>query len=218
MAILDDTPTGPHFDPNEFAEAIRTHGHRARIRPRRACPCGDPVTGQPRQDCGSCDNGNLWGDGDEDFVLAPGRKRGDIYDPIGLYMNGMLMLTFRPERTPGHLDRVDLLDAEMIVTQERHAVGDGKERARHRPVLRIEAVDWWNGSAAVSLDPAVLTVDGDGWFTWIESPPPGAPYTLRYATRPAYVVMSPQSRDEGGTKQPYRALCQRLDFFQSAGA
>ena len=219
MAVFADTGLGgPHFDPAEFDEAIRTHGHRAQVRPRRACPCADAVTGQPSVNCPSCDNGSLWGVGAEEWVLIPGRRRGDVYDPIGLYLNGMVIFSFKSTRTPGHLDRIELLDAEMVVNQERHVVDDGKERVRVRPVLRVEAIDAWDGAQAVEVAPASIEVDVTGQITWIDSLPAAhTPYTLRYVTTPAYVLLSPQSRDEGGSKMPYRAIAQRLDFFQSKG-
>ena len=59
-----------------------------------------------------------------------------------------------------------------------------------------------------------FTLDENNAVLWANGPPDGTLYTVRYTARPVYVCWSPESRDEDATKQPYRVIAQRLDFFR----
>lgn len=136
---------------------------------------------------------------------------------------GMVTLTFPSAHTPGHWDRVEFLNAWMVVNNERHhrgavdPVGRSTERLRIYPALAVEYCDALVGGDIVSyVDGADFSVLGDGTVAWVagRGPGNGAQYTLRYRARPTFLVWSPQSRDEGGAKMPYRCQAQRLDFFR----
>lgn len=231
MAITQRTEQ--HFDPEEFDSFIAAHGSDAVWRRARTCPCLDASTRQPSVACPFCRDwpGILWDAGTELRILAPNRQRRDEYEQPGLVERGMLFLTF-PSRagtgpdaisvTPGHLDRIDLSGAaEMVVNDEVHVRGDvdpggrSTERLRLHPSLAVEFCEAIvGGTLTTFVEGTAFTVATNGAITWISGPPNGTQYTLRYRARPSFVVWSPMSRDEGGTKQPYRVLAQRLDFWR----
>ena len=155
------------------------------------------------------------------LALAPGRQRRDVYDQAGAVMEGTLTLTFPSDVTPAHLDQVELLYAVMLVNQEilvrggTDPIGRSTERVRMPSVLAVESCDAIvDGELVPYRSPGDFTVGDDGVVTWVGGPPAGTRYSLRYEARPIYIVWSPQSRDEGAVKQPYRAMAQRLDFFR----
>lgn len=213
----------PHqdFDAAAFDEEIQTHGIAANLRQALTCPCHLDDSRQPKVDCDVCENGIVWGTGIPVDVLIPGRQRKDEYQDLGMWMQGMTYLTMRSTRTPGHLDRVDLLEAEMVVNAELHRVGETKksgestERLRLYNWVRMERVILLDdaGNIADQVEGTHYSVDANGVITWLVAPDPGKQYSLRYVARPSYVIWSPQSRDEAGEKMPYKSLVQRLDFF-----
>lgn len=219
MAVL--TSSGEHFAAAEFDGLLADHGTPVLWRKMRGCPCFDPRSGQAELDCPFCENGILWDAGSQVTLLAPGRSRKDSYEDVGLLMQGMVTLTFPSSFTPGHLDRLDFLAAEMVVNQERHQRGAvdrtsaSKERLRLTPVS-VESIEAIVANVLTAYtSPAHYAVNGAGTITWVtgQGPPNGAQYVVRYRARASYVVWSPQSRDEHAQKMPYRAMAQRLDFF-----
>lgn len=220
--------TDSHFDPAEFDEAIRSHGTPVTWRKGTTCPCFDPMTGHAQIDCPYCEHGfgMLWDDGVPITILAPGRQRNDNYDVTGMWMNGIVMLTFVSTVTPAHLDMVELLAAEMVVNRELHVRGDtnkvgrSTERVRFRKVVMPEGAFAIVGVELQTYQPLTdFLIDADGVIVWADGagPPEGTQYSVRYLARPSYVIISPQSRDEGGgTKLPMKCLAQRLDFFNRA--
>ncbi len=223
MAITATPST--HFDPAEFDRLIEAHGVPALWRRARTCPCIKVETGQPDFNCDLCGDlpGTLWDAGAELRVLAPGRQRRDEQQDIGQLMAGMVTLTFPSEYTPGHWDRVELLNAAMVVNNERHVrgavdpVGRSTERLRIHPSLAVEYCEAIVGGLLVAyIEGSDFSIEGSGAIVWGagRGPAVGVQYTLRYRARPVYIVWSPQSRDEGGTKQPYRCMAQRFDFFR----
>lgn len=219
MAVT--TQSAEHFAAAEFDALLAAHGTPALWRKARGCPCHDPRSGQPELDCGLCEQGILWDAGTQLTLLAPGRNRKESYEDVGLLMQGMVTLTFPSDRTPGHLDRVDFLAALIVVNQERHVrgavdrQGHSRERLQMVPVL-VESIEAIVADALVAYAFFTdFTVSANGTITWQagKGPPTDTQYVVRYQARPAYVVWAPQSRDEGGSKMPYRAMAQRLDFF-----
>lgn len=207
MAILE---TVPHFDAARFDRLIAHHGTPAVVRPARMCPCYDE-TGHPRRLCPHCDGlGIAWGPAMNAMVLLPGRSRRDQYDWMGYQLQGITHMTVQTELTPAHYDLIELTAAEMIVTRERAVWRGAPVRLRMPTVLRVEAVLWLDGITLVDAAPQAVV---DGKITLDSSVPTGAQITVRYAARPAYVVISPIEREEGGVRMPYRALVQRLDFW-----
>lgn len=224
MAIEQRVATTDHFDPVEYDRRIEEDGTPAIWRRARTCPCINRATGQAKVDCPVCfGDAVFWGDGEDIKVLAPGRQRKDEYDVVGAWMQGMLMLSFPSTALPGHLDRVELTLAKMVVDNEllvkgaSDRAGRSKERLRFRHALDVEAchaiVDGELREYAVVND---FSVDAAGVVRWVDGhgPPDGAQYSMRYVARPTYLLWSPQSRDEGGLKMPYRCMAQRLDFFR----
>lgn len=223
-----------HFDPGEFDDFIDAHGTTVLWRKARTCPCLDPVTGQPGPACSFCRElpGVLWDDGTPLVLFVPSRQRTDIFDQGGKRIEGVVTVTFPSDVTPGPLDRLDLPVAEIVVNNERlvrgetDGVGRSRERLRLAP-LRIEYVEAIVGADPEADPPLVgelvqyipeidFVLGLDGSINWVASagPPQGATYTVRYVARPAFILWSPMSRDEGGVKQPYRSIAQRLDFFR----
>lgn len=212
-----------HFDALEFDALLASHGTPARWRKARRCPCVDPSSGQPSIVCPFCVvyPGLLWDDGAEIIVLAPGRQRRDVYDQAGMVMEGTITITFPSNVTPAHLDSIELLYAVMLVNNEIlergrvDPLGRSAERVRMPTVLAVESCDAiLDGELVQYRSGTDFSVDADGIVSWVGGPPSGTRYSLRYQARPIYVVWSPQSRDEAATKQPYKALAQRLDFFR----
>lgn len=223
MAITTLPSAVEHFDAAEFDQFLADHGTPALWRKATACPCRDPRTGHVEIDCPYCDHGLgiLWDAGSPITVLAPGRQRRDDYDQTGAWMQGMVMLTFPSTLTPGHLDLIELMAAVMVVDNERlvrgavDRLGRSQERVRLPHPLALERCAAVVGGALVDYKPDTdVFVDWAGTVHWYgASPPDQTPYTLRYTARPSYVVWSPQSRDEAGATMPFRAMSQRLDFF-----
>lgn len=215
---------GGHFRAPDFDAEITAHGTPARWRRARMCPCFNPATGHPAIDCGVCTEGLLWDDGELVRILAASRRREDVYDAAGQRMEGMCVFTFPTGLTPGHLDRIELTAAVMTVNNELHIRGQvdkatpprSTERLRIAPALEIEfceaILDGVRTGYTFFED---FTVDAAGAITWQpgHGPAAGTRYSMRYTTRPTYLVWSPQSRDEGGARMPYRARAQRYDFF-----
>ena len=214
-----------HFDAARFDAEIEAHGTQALWRKARTCPCRLEHTDQPDPTCPFCVEGIIWDAGTPVKILATARKRRDHYDVAGMWMGGMITLTFPSTVTPGHYDRFNLLNAEMVVNNERHTRGEvdrlgrSKERLRLDPVS-AEAIEYCEAIEGDTLrsyvQPADFSMGEDAVINWAggHGPGEGVEYTLRYRARPAYVVWSPQSRDEGGTRLQYRADAQRLDFFK----
>jgi hypothetical protein len=223
-----------HFDPAEFDGFVGAHGTPVLWRRARLCPCLDPITGQARASCGFCLEipGVLWDDGAPVVCFVPSRQQTDVFDQAGKREQGVVLVTFPSGVTPGPYDRLDLPIAEIVVNNERLVRGerDGIGRSRERlrlPPVRIEYLESIVGNDPLADPPAdgVLaqwvadadyTLGLDGSITWIGAAGPavGTLYTVRYIARPAFVCWSPMSRDEGGVKQPYKSLAQRLDFFR----
>lgn len=207
----------------DFDAEILAHGTPALWRRARMCPCFDPVTGHPAIDCGVCTDGILWDGGQAVRILANNRRREDVYDIAGQRMEGMCMLTFPTGITPGHLDRVELTAAVMTVNNELHVRGEldkagrSTERLRIAPALSIEFCEAIVAGVVTAYAFFTdFTVDAAGAISWNpgHGPADGSQYTVRYTTRPTYLIWSPQSRDEGGERMPYRARAQRYDFFR----
>jgi len=232
VAIITTGDAEEHFDPAEFDAFLLSHGTPAVWRKARTCPCLDPTSGQANINCPFCRDypGLVWDAGVPITILAPGRARRDQYDQLGMWMQGMVTLTFPSTVTPGHQDQVEFLAAELVVNNERHTRGDpdplgrSTERLRFPTPLNIEFCE-----AIVGADPdgrggtliqygffGDFTVSDAGTIDWVagHGPAVGLTYTMRYTARPVYVCWSPMSRDEHATKQPYRVLAQRLDFFR----
>lgn len=231
MALRQATPV-QHFDPQRFDKLIEDHGTPALWQRARYCPCFDSSTGQPRVNCPLCSRahgipGILWAPATPTMVFAPSRGRKDEYDLLGAWMQGMLMMTFPTGKVPGHLDRIDLLKGVMVVNNEFHVRGEldplgrSTERLRLGHALSIQdclCADGENGEILrefVEGEDFLANYD-NGDIIWADGrgPAEGTRYSMRYAARPSFVCLSPQSRDEGGTQQVYRSLFQRLDFFR----
>ncbi|GEM_PF-6979308 len=219
------TDTAQHFDAAEFDAALEEHGTEVLWRKARTCPCMGERTGQPEIDCPHCDEGILWDDGELIIVLAPGRQRRDEYDQAGMWMQGMLTITFPSTLTPGHLDRIEFQNAVMVVNSERlvrgrvDKLGRSKERVRFRHALSVEYCESIEGNDLRQWQtPLDYEVNERGDVSWAagRGPANGSVYTMRYMARPTYLAWSPQSRDEGQAKMPYRCMAQRLDFFARA--
>lgn len=135
-------------------------------------------------------------------------------------MEGMLFLTFPSTVTPGRNDQIVLTASEMVLADERHVRGETRagrstERLRMRPCIGVEFCDAIVDGALTSFtEGREFSISDVGDIVWSDPPADGTQYTLRYRTRSTYVVLSPFSRDENGTKQPYRAIAQRLDFWR----
>jgi hypothetical protein len=216
-----------HFDSPQFDAEIEAHGTPALLRPASRCPCYSPTTGQAAIDCPFCDQGLIWGDGREIRILASNRRREDVYDVGGQRLEGMVMFTFPTGINLGHLDRVELLVARMIVNNEIQVrgatdkLGRSKERLRITPSFGVETCqalvgDEPNRQLEQYVEGEDFTVDENGTINWApgEGPPNDTQYTMRYSARPTFLIWSPQSRDEGGSRMPYRARAQRYDFFE----
>lgn len=214
---------GPHFDAAEFDAFIEAHGTPALWRKARTCPCIDPLTGQATIGCPVCgDLGVNWDAGAPCKILAAGRERRDTYDVVGAWMQGMFQATFPSTITPGHLDMIEFTAAVMVVNNERltrgaaDKLGRSRERCRVRPVIEVEYAEAIVAGVLERYFPVLdFTIDQAAVITWGAGRGPSVEtqYTLRYVARPNFVVWAPKSRDEGGTRQPYRALLQRLDFY-----
>lgn len=225
MAITTDP--GNHFDPAEFDECIEQHGVPANWRKSRICPCFDPKRGQSSITCPYCTliPGRLYDAGTEVTVLAPGRERQDKYTDVGSWEQGFVNITFPTlddavSVTPGHFDIVELLSGEIVVNNEFLKRGEltpggaSRERLRLNP-LRVEFIEAIVASVLVQYAFFTdYTFDAAGVITWINGPPSGTQYSIRYVARPTFIVWAPMSRDEAATKMPYRVHAQRLDFFE----
>ncbi len=223
MAILTDAGGEDHFDPDEFDAQLEAHGTPALWRRARTCPCVDPDTGAPNIECPYCldQPGTLWDDGVPITVFAPARRRKDLYNAAGHLLEGVVTLTFPTSVTPGHLDWIELTAAECVVNRETHKRGEldplgrSAERLRFPDVLAVESIDAIVGGVLQTYLPDTeFTVGFDASIQWVTGPPAQTLYTVRYVARPVYVCWGPESRDEGGAKQPTRCLAQRLDFFR----
>jgi len=226
MAVEDTTALAEHFDPAEFDALIADHGTPVLWRRALVCPCQNLNSNAPDVTCPFCQpySGLLWDDGVPLVLLAPGRNRRDVFDEAGMFMQGMVWITFPSTVTPGHLDQVVFAVAELTVNNERHIRGDTDKLGRPTERLRMPivlSVDWVaaivGGDLARFVEGTDFTLGLDGSVLWVDAghgPPTGVQYTVRYRARPHYVIWSPQSRDEHATKQPYKTMAQRLDFFR----
>lgn len=221
--ITDNADTGEHFDPSAFDDLLARHGTAVTWRRRRLCPCLAPDTGQPNIVCPYCRDlpGSIWDDGQSVTLFAPARRRKDLYDDAGHLLEGIVTFTFPTGVTPGHLDWVELLNADCIVNAEVHVKGEvdklnrSTERLRFPDVIEAEFIDAIVADVLHTYSSGVdFNVGDDASITWTGGPPDGTQYTVRYSARPVYICWSPESRDEGGTKQPTRVIAQRLDFFR----
>lgn len=220
--------TAEHFDAAEFDELIAQNGTPAIWRRARTCPCLHPVSRQADINCAYCRDypGLLWGPGIDITILLPGRQRSDRDGQAGSWMEGFSTVTFPSTANPGHLDRIELTAAEMVVNGEQLIRGDVDPQGRSLERLRLAPieVEFCDAIVAGLLQPFTPGVDfsvgDDRVVSWAApSPlPDGTLYTLRYRARATYVLWSPMSRDEGGAKQPYRVQAQRLDFFRMPAA
>ena len=217
------TRTAQHFDPVAFDGLLESHGAPTLWRRARVCPCLDPDTGNARIVCPFCVDfpGVLWDSGSAIKILAAGRQRHDQHEDFGLRLQGFTSFSFPSTVTPGHLDRLEILSGRMVVTQ-RLVRGDvdiakrSRERLRIAPVFAVEFCEAIVADALVAYVAGTdFAVDDAGAVTWATDagPDDGVAYTVRYLTRPTYLCWSPQSRDEDGTKQPYRVTVQRLDLY-----
>ncbi|HVM95631.1 MAG TPA: hypothetical protein VMT89_04550 [Candidatus Acidoferrales bacterium] len=216
-------PTGTHFDPAKFDGQILQHGTPALWRKASLCPCLNPKTLAPDVNCISCRDlpGWVWDDGSSVIVFGPGRERRDVYDEEGHRIEGLVRFTLPSAITPGHVDRLDLLVAELVYNGEKFirgkvdAANRSLERVRVRPVIAVERVlGRVAGNVQDFLVDTDVSIQEDGTIQWDNPPPDGTLYTVRYRSRPAYVCWEPMSRDEGGARQPYRVRAQRIDFFR----
>lgn len=215
-----------HLDAAEFDAEVASHGTPVVVRRALTCPCFSSITGHAQTDCPYCEHGFgiIWDEGYTAKILAPGRPRRDDYDSVGFSINGMITLTFPSTVTPGHLDLVELMVAEMVVNRELlvrgeiNKLGRSTERLRFRNVIMVERVVAIVGGAleeyGVPTDLSVLPDASVQWVEGLHGPPGDVQYSVRYRARPSYVVLSPRSRDEGGQKMPYRCEAMRLDFFE----
>lgn len=213
-----------HFRAVDFDRLLADHGTPAVWRRRRLCPCLDRITGQPDPNCPHCQvlPGSIWDEGASIVIFAPARRREDLYDPSGHLLQGMVTLTFPSAVTPGHLDWIELSAAEILVNGEWHvrgqldALGRSTERLRLPHALSLEFVDSIAGEELTSYGiGSDVSLDPSGAIEWItDGPAEGQLYSVTYRARPVYICWAPDSRDENATKQPYRSVAQRLDFFR----
>lgn len=221
--ITGSVAYGDHLSAADFDGEIAAHGAQALWRRARMCPCYDARTGHPQVDCPLCEDGLLWSAGEFTTVLSLSRVREDVYDMAGQRLEGMVWLTFQSGFSPAHLDMVQLASAVMPVNNERHVRGELRgtaslERLRITPALSVEYCEAIVGGVLTRYEtPAHFHIDDvTGAIVWEagQGPPQGVQYTMRYTTRPTFLCWSPQSRDEGGARMPYRCRAQRYDFFR----
>lgn len=217
-----------HFQSSFFDAEISGHGTTVLWRRHRICPCIDRNTGNADVGCPHCQGEMLlWDAGREIRVLMFGRSRRDQYDVPGLLFQGTCNVTFPTGVIPAHYDRLDLVDARMVVTGELLVRGDIDKLGRSRERLQQKFISVEYCEAIVD-DQLIayqygqdFTVDGDGVVRWSlgAGPPDGARYSMRYVAVPAFVVWSPMpGREENGQQMPYRAYAQLLAFFRRKAA
>ena len=183
------------------------------------------TAGQPDPNCPFCRDlpGSVHDDGTAITVLGPGRLQRNEYLQAGQVLEGAVTFTWLSVLLPGHLDLLTLTLAQVVVNNEYHKRGDADPIGRSTERLTLPAaaiLSVERASARVGTDLVryaygdAFTVDDAGAILWDDGPPAGTIYSVRYVARPVFVIWDPQSRDEGGSKQPYRTLAQRLDYFR----
>lgn len=225
------------FLQSDFDELIEEHGVPILLRRSRMCPCVGE-SGQPEIDCSFCRvlPGIIWDDGSLTKVLCPGNQgstvsggsrntRDERYTDPGMSVIGDTIVTFKTGTIVSHGDRIDLLNSEISINNERHTRGAlrgynqiSAEVVRITPVLNVEYCEAKiDGELVRYINGTDFSVNAQtGKITWEEDTiPDGTVYTMRYTTNMSYICWSPTAREEGGTKMPYRCLVHRLDFISS---
>jgi hypothetical protein len=234
MAITNPHRAYPSSDPilhcesTLFDEVIAAHGSPAELRLARPCPCWLASTGQPDPACTACfPFGYLWTAPVTLTVWGPNRKPMRRYEAQGTYELGDAFFTFPTGIRPTHYSRLVLPLSTLAVTD---ILTKGHEDTiRYAHVLSVEGAEWSRRTPATGApyqrETVPLTIEGRDvgtpdlritgrTVTWLNSAiPDGTRYVVRCTTYAEYVVWEVQDRNEGGTVQPYRALCKRLDFL-----
>lgn len=212
-----EPPTRVEFTLAEFIRTIQQHGYDARWSKALICPNNDPY--QPdhhRLSCDFCDQtGFLYMDPIEIKVHVSSFSTRQIFMTEGRYNPGTAYFTTLPEHKISFWDKIELLSAEARFTQVMPR-GTNPYKTKYPVIELFSALT----SENVVIDPATITIDGDGFLVlpaWT-----GDFVSFSYTYRPVYIIQDllHQVRDSRITDSgvdveatfPHQAMG-RLDFL-----
>jgi hypothetical protein len=191
---------------NEFTKAIRQHGKFIWWRKALLCPCGTAETDQAELDCQDC-NGSGYV-----YVhplciqahMAQFDKKTNIYDKIGLYQSGAVMITSEPHHRFGYRDSLELRDDVMSMNElldkgnrrgRRTQLPSGVDSARFRIVSIAAILHKTSAGALISLEEGVhYGITPEGWIRWTNTGnralKDGSRFSVHYDYHPIFYVES----------------------------
>ena len=212
--------TRADFKPDEFDRVLGQHGKYVVWRKALICPCLNTETQQPLLDCTDCDgSGHIYVDPLRIQALMLMFDRNTrIYEKFGMWMEGNVMVTVRPDYRVSFRDSIEMEDSLMSFNEllkkgnrrgRRSKLPDNHDSGRYRmaSVTRL---------AYRSADDPTFTllecgyhfeVSDEGWIRWLGPGnsliPKDAYYSVLYDYHPVYQIVSHPhaSRDDvRGTK------------------
>lgn len=230
-----------HFNPEEYDDAIETHGTSCEYRRSILCPCIQLDTQAPRLGCKHCRGlGYLYPEElRQPLIVLDVSRSGNLkLVQAGLMASGQISLTFPRGFLPGRGDQI-LMDGDLHLVQEQLWQGGSRrlsrghlsdqrppdsiplvqrpraERLLYECEVQIEAVYYLADDELhqASCSEYVL-LDGNVW-RWQpgRGPAEGEAWTVRYRAPSCYFVenSAPVYRDEADRPCPYRVEAKRLD-------
>ena len=212
--------TRADFKPDEFDRVLGQHGKYVVWRKALLCPCLNLDTGQPLLDCTDCDgSGYIYVDPVRiQALMLSFDKSTRIYEKFGMWLEGNVMVTVRPDYRLGFRDSIEMEDSLMSFNEvlkkgnrrgRRSKLPAGVDSGRYRMAYVTRLAYRASTAASFTLLEAGIhfEVSAEGWVRWLGSGnslvPDGAYYSVLYDFRPVFQVVSHPhaSRDDvRGTK------------------
>jgi len=219
----------PDMELNKLIGSIETEGVRFAWTRAADCPCvgNNPQTRQPDPNCPLCHGLSVFYFGPENYVppaavgtltslqkailavdgavvikgvMAKATQEFDLYDVLGRWYWGAMMVTVRPENKIGYYDRLVNLDTEVVYYQTVHYVAPAptiplRYRATAVNIVRSDTTIYREGQHFQNIN---------GILTWIPTQVPSMNLNLsvHYQMHPTWVVMDhPHAARETGIRR-----------------
>lgn len=226
--------SNPDLEDEKLVGAIETQGSRLAWSRAANCPCAplNTQTKQPDPNCDLCRGNGLIYFGPENYVppadagvltdvqkailavdgaalikgvIARAKEEADLYDRLGHWMWGSMLVTVRPENKIGYYDRLVSLDSEIVFFETITVEADAptvptRYRATAVNLIRSEDTIYRLGSDFVL---------SAGIITWLPGRSPSAETILsvHYLTMPTWrVVDHPHGVREIGRRRKKRRV------------
>ncbi len=223
--ILDSTPvqdtpedpadSGAFINQFEFNALLNEVGQEFWWRKAVACPCVDPYSGQPKQDCIYCSGkAHIWGDPACSKAGIISQSQVKKLVPFGLMDTGDIMVSI-PSDSPmydiGSFDRAQMRNRTEPFTM---AIVQGVNSTLRFTPTSIDSVHWIDTVTGDFITGTIPEISGNLLVWSGTTPPEGQQFTLTGRRYPEYYCYQEQPLDrphQFGEPLPRRVVLKRFD-------